>query len=85
MDARAKSVSFLSHRASCPDDFWLLQIAIFNAALFICAILAFVGILTDLAIGRQKAITSAIRLTLIGCPVVNTPIEWSEWIPGMSL
>jgi len=58
------------------------KIAIFNAALFFCAILAFVGILTDLAIGRQKAIKSAIRLTLIGCPVVNTPIEWSEWIPA---
>ena len=47
--------------------------------------LAFVGILIDLAIGRQKAIATAIHLPLPGCPVVNTPIEWSEWIPGKLL
>jgi hypothetical protein len=58
------------------------KIAIFNAVLFFLSILAFIGILIDLGIGRKKLIASAIHLPLPGCPVVDSAIEWSEWIPA---
>lgn len=58
------------------------KIAIFNAVLFFLSVLAFVGILIDLGIGRKKVIAEVIHLPLPGCPVVNSPIQWSEWMPA---
>ena len=59
------------------------QIAIFNGVLFVLSMLAFIGIVIDLGLGRKKLIAEAIHLPLPGCPVVDSKIQWSEWIPGM--
>ncbi|KAF8625555.1 hypothetical protein AX15_005321 [Amanita polypyramis BW_CC] len=55
-----------------------LQVAVFNASLFLCSVLAFLGILTRLAVCRNSIGSK----TLLNCIPAS---ESMQWMPGISV
>lgn len=71
-----------SARTLTPIRYFIVQVAIFNAFLFLMSIGGFMWILVHNALGRAAVIKSAKELPIPGCPVVHTGIEWAQWVPG---
>jgi hypothetical protein len=53
--------------------------------LFLSSIAGFLYVLIFNAERRRAVIADAIRLPLPGCPVIDTSIEWAQWVPGKSI
>jgi len=58
------------------------KVALFNFVLFLGSMAGFFYVLVVNAIGRRAQIADAIHLPLPGCPVINTGIEWAQWVPA---
>ncbi|KAF9073825.1 hypothetical protein BDP27DRAFT_1416898 [Rhodocollybia butyracea] len=58
------------------------RVAIFNFLLFLGSIAGFLYVLIFNAERRRAVIADAIHLPLAGCPVIDTSIEWAQWVPA---
>ncbi|KAF8525569.1 hypothetical protein BU17DRAFT_41578, partial [Hysterangium stoloniferum] len=58
------------------------RVGLFNFALFLASIAAFLWVLIHNAVRQRAVIAEAIHLPLPGCPSIHSGIEWLQWVPA---